>query len=105
MPAERGPYTTTNDYADVGEPVKTLGTASMVIKNSDDANAVLVKVLGSVDDGDSFDVEFMTETELAAGEIAPAFIDAYFTDIKLQAKSKLADTPGVVEAKIAGPRV
>jgi len=95
--------TTTNDW-EVLPPdwaSRLLKTLTLVIENTG-ANSADVRVLGSVDRGETYDLTLQSATTIASGEIVIVDGSRYITDVRIEATTATLDTPTDIIARAAG---
>ena len=95
--------TTTNDW-EVLPPdwaSRLLKTLTLVIENTG-ANSGDVRVLGSVDGGETYDLTLQSMTTIASGEIVIVDVSRYTTHVRIEAKTATLDAPTDIIARAAG---
>ncbi len=66
------------------------------------ANTLVVKILGSLDDGVTFPLEVAAEFDVAVGSSVTKSITTYYTNLKVQVKPKVGGSHGTLSTKYAG---
>lgn len=95
--------TTTNAFAALGTKTQQtwdkagLKTTTIVIRNTG-ANAATIQVVGSVDEGKTFDVGLLAAEALNAGATKVLTFTTYVSKVQVQAKANVADSQTDVEA-------
>jgi hypothetical protein len=97
------PKTTTNDWEVLPDDwaSRLLKTLTLVIENTG-ANSGDVRVLGSVDGGETYDLTLQSATTIASGEIVIVDVSRYITDVRIEAKTATLDAPTDIIARAAG---
>lgn len=72
-------------------------TTTIVIRNTG-ANAATIRVVGSVDQGKTFDVTLLAAESLAAGQTKVLSFTTYVSQVQVQAQAAVADAQTTVEA-------
>lgn len=99
--AASGAVATTDFYATVQAfNIKGLKTKTLVVQNLG-ANPIMLRILGSVDNGASYDAIVADDVLVPVGGSAKIIDSDYETDIAVQAKSANAGAPSSVQVKLA----
>lgn len=101
LPSRGSDLTTTDALQTVQDfPVRGIGLAAvLVLKNSGGANGATFRVLGSVDDGGTFDVTVVADTNVAAGATTKVSVSEPYDLLRVQAKSQTAGQATTVNCK------
>ena len=98
---------TADTFSSVGNDFEKKGLlGTTLIASNLGGNSADVRVLGSLDGGQTFKVIAGSQQTIATGSSYVWVIQSYYTHLKLEAKSATASTPTSVEgqaAAIAGP--
>ena len=98
-------FTTADAYAankSVVLDIRGLKEKNVLIKNTGNTNALTWSILGSLDDGASFDIQVQADTSLAHSAQVLFSSSVYYTHYTIQVKSAGSSSPTTAVIKFAG---